>query len=52
MEQQKIGVTSQPVQEMLNVRHPDYGFLTNTMEFFDGADIPIIVVPGARANHG
>jgi 2-oxopent-4-enoate/cis-2-oxohex-4-enoate hydratase len=37
----KIGVTSKPVQEMLNVFQPDFGFLTNTMECEDGADIPI-----------
>jgi 2-oxopent-4-enoate/cis-2-oxohex-4-enoate hydratase len=38
----KIGVTSKPVQEMLNVFQPDFGFLTNTMESPDGADIPIV----------
>ena len=37
----KIGVTSKPVQEMLSVFQPDFGFLTNTMESPDGADIPI-----------
>ena len=37
----KIGVTSAPVQEMLGVYQPDFGFLTNTMEFADGADISI-----------
>ena len=37
----KIGVTSKPVQDMLGVFQPDFGFLTNTMEFADGADIPI-----------
>jgi 2-oxopent-4-enoate/cis-2-oxohex-4-enoate hydratase len=37
----KIGVTSKPVQEMLSVFQPDFGFLTNTMECDDGADIPI-----------
>ncbi len=37
----KIGVTSKPVQDMLNVFQPDFGFLTNTMECPDGADIPI-----------
>ena len=37
----KIGVTSKPVQEMLNVFQPDFGFLTNTMESPDAADIPI-----------
>ncbi len=37
----KIGVTSKPVQEMLGVFQPDFGFLTNSMEYPDAADIPI-----------
>ena len=37
----KIGVTSKPVQEMLNVFQPDFGFLTDAMVYPDGADIPI-----------
>lgn len=37
----KIGVTSKPVQDMLGVFQPDFGFLTNAMEYPDGADIPI-----------
>jgi 2-oxopent-4-enoate/cis-2-oxohex-4-enoate hydratase len=37
----KIGVTSAPVQEMLGVFQPDFGFLTDAMVFPDGADIPI-----------
>ncbi len=37
----KIGVTSEPVQEMLGVFQPDFGFLTDAMEYPDGADIPI-----------
>ena len=37
----KIGVTSAPVQEMLGVFQPDFGFLTDAMEFSDGADISI-----------
>jgi 2-oxopent-4-enoate/cis-2-oxohex-4-enoate hydratase len=37
----KIGVTSKPVQEMLGVYQPDFGFLTNGMVFADGADISI-----------
>lgn len=37
----KIGVTSKPVQEMLNVFQPDFGFLTDAMVFPDGAEIPI-----------
>jgi len=37
----KIGVTSKPVQDMLGVFQPDFGFLTDAMECPDGADIPI-----------
>jgi len=37
----KIGVTSAPVQEMLGVFQPDFGFLTDGMVFGDGGDIPI-----------
>ncbi len=37
----KIGVTSKPVQEMLGVYQPDFGFLTDAMVCEDGADIPI-----------
>jgi 2-oxopent-4-enoate/cis-2-oxohex-4-enoate hydratase len=37
----KIGVTSKPVQEMLKVFQPDFGFLTDAMEFPDAAVISI-----------
>ncbi|MEH6590887.1 MAG: fumarylacetoacetate hydrolase family protein [Halioglobus sp.] len=37
----KIGVTSAPVQEMLGVFQPDFGFLTDAMHYADGADVPI-----------
>lgn len=37
----KIGVTSKPVQDMLGVFQPDFGFLTDAMVFADGADIVI-----------
>jgi 2-oxopent-4-enoate/cis-2-oxohex-4-enoate hydratase len=37
----KIGVTSKPVQDMLGVFQPDFGFLTDVMECPDGAEIPI-----------
>ncbi|MBS0349462.1 MAG: fumarylacetoacetate hydrolase family protein [Proteobacteria bacterium] len=37
----KIGVTSKPVQDMLNVHQPDFGFLTDAMHYPDGADIDI-----------
>lgn len=47
----KIGVTSKPVQEMLNVFQPDFGFLTDTMEYADSADIPVaghLIAPKAE----
>lgn len=37
----KIGVTSKPVQEMLDVHQPDFGFLTDAMHFPDGAAISL-----------
>jgi 2-oxopent-4-enoate/cis-2-oxohex-4-enoate hydratase len=37
----KIGVTSKPVQDMLGVFQPDFGFLTNAMEYPDGSAIAI-----------
>ncbi len=37
----KIGVTSKPVQDVLNVRQPDFGFLTDTMHYPDGATISL-----------
>ncbi|MFK8048222.1 MAG: fumarylacetoacetate hydrolase family protein [Halioglobus sp.] len=37
----KIGVTSAPVQEMLGVFQPDFGFLTDAMHYEDDAEIPI-----------
>ncbi|MBY0511359.1 MAG: fumarylacetoacetate hydrolase family protein [Rhodospirillaceae bacterium] len=48
----KIGVTSKPVQDMLNVREPDFGFLTNVMEVADGATVKIsdgLIQPRAEA---
>ena len=47
----KIGVTSAAVQEMLGVFQPDFGFLTNTMEYPDGASIPVagnLIAPRAE----
>ena len=47
----KIGVTSAPVQEMLGVFQPDFGFLTDAMHYSDGADIPIagnLIAPRAE----
>lgn len=35
----KIGVTSKPVQDMLNVHQPDFGFLTDAMQHADGTSI-------------
>jgi 2-oxopent-4-enoate/cis-2-oxohex-4-enoate hydratase len=37
----KIGVTSKPVQDMLGVFQPDFGFLTDAMQFADGATISL-----------
>ena len=48
----KIGVTSKPVQDMLNVRQPDFGFLTDSMHYPNGAAIPIsgnLIAPKAEA---
>lgn len=47
----KIGVTSKPVQDMLGVYQPDFGFLTDGMVFEDGADISIashLIAPRAE----
>ncbi len=37
----KIGVTSKPVQDMLGVHQPDFGFLTDRMHSADGASISL-----------
>jgi len=37
----KIGVTSKAVQDMLGVHQPDFGFLTDRIQYPDGADISI-----------
>jgi 2-oxopent-4-enoate/cis-2-oxohex-4-enoate hydratase len=51
----KIGVTSKVVQEMLGVHRPDFGFLTNTMEYANGANVKIsdcMIQPRAEAEIG
>jgi 2-oxopent-4-enoate/cis-2-oxohex-4-enoate hydratase len=37
----KIGVTSKAVQSMLDVHQPDFGYLTDAMQFENGARMPI-----------
>jgi 2-oxopent-4-enoate/cis-2-oxohex-4-enoate hydratase len=37
----KIGVTSKPVQDMLGVHQPDFGFLTDAMHVADGATVSL-----------
>lgn len=37
----KIGLTSKAVQTMLGVGQPDFGYLTNTMAFSQGEEMPI-----------
>lgn len=37
----KIGVTSKPVQDMLGVHQPDFGFLLDTMQVADGATVSL-----------
>lgn len=51
----KIGVTSKVVQEMLGVHRPDFGFLTNTMEYPNNGDVSIkdtMIQPRAEAEIG
>ena len=48
----KIGVTSKPVQEMLGVHQPDFGFLTDAMWVQDGCTVSIaerMIQPRAEA---
>jgi|SRR5579863_423308 len=48
----KIGVTSAAVQDMLGVRQPDFGFLTDRMQVPNGASVSIgarLIQPRAEA---
>ncbi|HEB27343.1 MAG TPA: 2-oxopent-4-enoate hydratase [Porticoccus sp.] len=47
----KIGVTSAAVQNMLKVYQPDFGYLTDSMVYSSGADMPIsqhLIAPKAE----
>ncbi len=51
----KIGVTSDVVQQMLNVDQPDFGFMTDKMEYPNGAKIPVaghLIAPKAEGEIG
>lgn len=51
----KIGVTSAAVQDMLGVFQPDFGFLTDVMEYPNGASVPVagnLIQPRAEAEIG
>lgn len=37
----KIGLTAKAVQDMLGINEPDYGFLTDAMQFYNGASVTI-----------
>lgn len=45
----KVGVTSEAVQSMLDVRQPDFGFLTDAMRFDDGAEVRVADLVQPRA---
>ena len=48
----KIGVTSAAVQEMLGVFQPDFGFLTDAMQYPNNAEVPVagnLIQPRAEA---
>lgn len=44
----KIGVTSEAVQNMLNVRQPDFGFLTDAMQCGNILDLSGMIAPRAE----
>jgi 2-keto-4-pentenoate hydratase len=37
----KIGLTSAPMQELLGVSEPDFGYILDSMVLSDGADVPV-----------
>ena len=45
----KVGVTSKAVQDMLDVRQPDFGYLTSAMLYNEGQSIPIDTLIQPRA---
>jgi 2-oxopent-4-enoate/cis-2-oxohex-4-enoate hydratase len=47
----KIGITSEVVQNMFKVDQPDFGFLTDKMEYSNGTEIPVsanLIAPKAE----
>jgi 2-oxopent-4-enoate/cis-2-oxohex-4-enoate hydratase len=52
----KIGLTSRAVQDMLGVRQPDFGFLTDRMRYADGATLSLrdsgLIQPRAEGEIG
>lgn len=47
----KVGVTSIPVQQMLNVHQPDFGYLLDSMQYQNGDTMPIsstLIAPRAE----
>ena len=47
----KVGVTSIPVQRMLNVHQPDFGYLTDAMQYQNGDTMPVsteLIAPRAE----
>lgn len=47
----KVGVTSLPVQRMLNVHQPDFGYLTDAMQYNNGDTMPVsekLIAPRAE----
>lgn len=47
----KVGVTSLPVQKMLDVHQPDFGYLTDAMQYNNGDTMPVsekLIAPRAE----